>query len=73
MGPSEDTADPAEALAGSQQELLLVNGDIYIVKNICPTNDSLVIRVAFSVKDVSTVKVFFLSSSGNVIEDSVVR
>ena len=73
MGPSEDTADPLDALSGSQEQLLLVNGDTYLVKNICPTNSSLVIRVAFSVKDVETVTVFFLGENGNVIDDNVVR
>ena len=72
IGPSEDSADPTDALAGSGEKLSLCNGDAYIIKNICPNDAALILGIAFSVKDVSTVKIIFLNSSSDVITEEMV-
>ena len=72
MGPSEDTEDPTDALAGSDKKLSLCNGDVFIVKNICPDDAALILRITFTVQDVSAVKMIFLNSSSHVIAEQMV-
>ena len=72
MGPSEDTEDPTDALAGSGEKLSLCNDDVFIVKNICPGDAALILRITFTVQDVSAVKMIFLNSSSHVITEQMV-
>ena len=68
IGPSEDVVSATDALFGSGEKLILSAGDIYIVKDLCPFDNALLLSISFSVQDVSSVKIILLDRLSTEID-----
>lgn len=75
MGPSELDKNPKDALSGSEDDLELCSGDMYIIKSVCPESsqsEAMISRLYFSVSGVSRVEIHFYNSDETHLKSAMV-